>query len=163
MSTALEKRFWQNVTKSDDCWLWSGEILWNGYGRMYISGRKKLIRQLAHRFSFELANGPIGAGLTIDHLCRNRSCVRPSHLEAVTMRENNLRGNSATSKNSRKTECVHGHPFTEENTIIRKDRPDTRECKECARRNSRNYMRRKYVARPRGKKTTRLCGSEIQS
>ncbi len=88
---------------------------------------------LAHRFSYELANGPIPEGLQIDHLCRNRGCVRPDHMEAVTPRVNYLRGDSVPAKNARKTECKRGHPFTFQNTLV-VERPGfhpSRQCRTC--------------------------------
>jgi hypothetical protein len=87
-----EQRFWQFVTKdaADVCWEWHGERIRNGYGRLWISTTQ---RMLAHRFAYELLIGPIPEGLDLDHLCRNRSCVNPAHLEPVTNRENVIRGN----------------------------------------------------------------------
>lgn len=72
--------FWAKVRKTDTCWLWFGDRKDTGYGR-YKFGRKNVA---AHRFTYELAKGPIPEGLEIDHLCRVRNCVNPDHLEAVT-------------------------------------------------------------------------------
>src|SRR5207245_6492477 len=72
------------VDDADKCWPWRGTIQSKGYG--HLNGR------LVHRIVYELVHGPIPAGLTIDHLCRNRRCANPSHLEAVTMKENYDRG-----------------------------------------------------------------------
>lgn len=79
----------------------------------------------AHRFAYELANGPIPDGLEIDHLCRNRKCVNPAHLQAVSHRENMLR--------AAKTHCLNGHPLTGPNVYLRPDGRG-RECRECRRR-----------------------------
>lgn len=74
------------------CWEWCGEINRKGYGRLWVGGK----RRFAHRAYYEAKYGPIPEGLQIDHLCRNRSCVNPDHLEPVTALENRRRGNSIT-------------------------------------------------------------------
>ena len=113
------------------CVLWEGTLDRDGYG--------KKAGTLAHRLAYVAARGPIPAGLEIDHLCRVRACVNPDHLEAVTKAENQRRGIRATA-----TACIHGHPFTPENTIRR--RRGGRDCRECGRRQQRAYYRRRKVA-----------------
>jgi hypothetical protein len=84
----------------------------------------------AHRFMWELFNGPIPEGMQIDHLCFNPGCVRYDHLELVTPRENVLRSSSPAAMNAGKTHCKHGHEFTPANT---RQRDNKRYCRACAR------------------------------
>lgn len=107
-------RFWAKVDKSGECWEWTASRAGGGYGSFTVNGRG----QPAHKFAYELLAGPVPAGLVLDHLCRNRICVRPDHLEPVTERENILRGESEPAKNARKTHCHKGHKFTPETTYI---------------------------------------------
>jgi hypothetical protein len=79
-----EERFWAKVTKSDDCWEWTGSRGNYGHGALAVDGRNVG----AHRFSYELAIGPIPTGLVIDHMCHNPPCVNPAHLRAVTHKQN---------------------------------------------------------------------------
>lgn len=80
----VEERFWSKVDKSGECWMWTGFIAPNGYGRFSASP----FRGGAHRFSWSLANGIIPEGMQIDHICFNKACVRPNHLRAVTVKQN---------------------------------------------------------------------------
>ena len=82
-------RFWSYATpeQNSGCWLWLGATTDNGYGSFWADGRS----HRAHRFAYAQFVGPIPSGLTLDHLCRNRICVNPKHLEPVTDRENILR------------------------------------------------------------------------
>jgi hypothetical protein len=72
---------------------------------------------VAHRYGYELQVGSVPDGLTLDHLCRNRACVRASHLEPVTSKVNILRGEGLAAKNAAKTHCDNGHLFSEANTL----------------------------------------------
>ena len=133
---SVEARFWHFVDRGaeDACWGWLGADD-DGYGS--FAGPDKQVK--AHRFAYELLIGPIPAGLEIDHLCRNHACVNPKHLEAVTHKENVLRGIAPTARHARMTHCIRGHEFTVENTILR---PDGRECAACRKiRNARGYQR----------------------
>lgn len=122
------ERFWPKVDKSsaDGCWNWTGATGPNGYGYF---GAPKGSSRLAHRFAYESTNGPVPEGLQLDHLCRNRRCVNPSHLEAVTQRVNTLRSESPTAINARATHCKKGHEFTPENTLTSRGKRDCRACK----------------------------------
>ena len=117
-----EIRFWRHVEKlPNGCWLWTGTKTSMGYGRLYIINQSdnKSVRVLAHRLAYEIFVGPIPDGLTIDHLCRNRPCVNPEHLEAITLQDNILRGIGSAARNAKKTHCPQGHPYDLLNTYIR--------------------------------------------
>lgn len=87
----------------DTCWLWQGAVDPNGYGRFYFQGRMLG----AHRVAYQLLAGGVDGELDLDHLCRNRGCVRPSHLEPVTRRENLLRGDTLTAAHVQGEDCGH--------------------------------------------------------
>lgn len=134
----LEQRFWSKVDNCsrDACWEWTGGINGNGYGQINVAGR--VIG--AHRIAYELLVGPIPEGLELDHLCRNRTCVNPAHLEPVTRRENQLRGQSVSGRNARKTHCPSGHPYSGSNLVVKQGQ---RRCRACIRRDQRKqYLKR---------------------
>lgn len=132
----LLDRVMAKVDASGDCWEWTGRFGDHGYGSYSVSGSTKQ----AHRLVWELLVGPVAPGLTIDHLCRVRSCVNPDHLEPVTMRENTLRSPIAPAAvNARKTHCPRGHPYAGDNVTYS---ANGRACVECDRTKSREYQRR---------------------
>lgn len=135
----LADRFWPKVVwQSNGCWNWTGYKTGYGYGLIttHTIGKKQFFK-MVHRVAYELVKGPIPDGLQIDHLCRNKLCCHPYHLEAVTSKENTRRG----LKGVLMTHCWRGHPFDESNTRINKD--GRRICKKCAAAYRRNYERRK--------------------
>lgn len=142
-----ERRFWSKVDKTQGCWRWTGEVGPKGYGRFRVGGRGFL----AHRFAYELMVGPIPDGYTIDHVrangCTSKACVKaiadehgPAHLEPVTNQENNLRGDSYSGRNARKTHCPAGHPYDDVNTYITPK--GFRQCRMCRRQRDRRRLAR---------------------
>lgn len=121
----------------DECWEWLG-----GHNR---AGYSILGGLLVHRAVYELLVGPIPRGLGLDHLCRNRACCNPAHLEPVTHRVNVMRGVSFSARNALLTHCAHGHAFDEANTYYRPR--GGRGCRACTRLSQRRYKaRRSYAA-----------------
>lgn len=108
MIGVLPERIRVKIDMADDCWLWTAAKDRHGYGRVRWEG---LSSAMAHRVVYELLVGPIPGGLTLDHLCRTPSCVKPAHLEPVTLRENILRGDSPSARHAQKTHCPHGHEY----------------------------------------------------
>jgi HNH endonuclease len=120
------------------CWMWIGAMdAHDGYARIWVSSLRRAAQ--AHRVSYEVHVGPIPGGLELDHLCRNRSCVNPGHLEPVTGKVNAERGERAN-----RSHCPHGHAYDEANTYRRPN--GGRGCRACRREAQRQYERRKREA-----------------
>lgn len=144
-----EKRHWRRVLsffrhverQCDGCWRWTGALNGEGYSNFSVPG----IGRSAHRFAYVAFVGPVPAGLTLDHLCRNRACVRPEHLEPVSNRENVLRGIGISAKNAVKVACLQGHPYSAENTYVTPD--GRRGCRTCRRAAEKAYAARQAAGR----------------
>ena len=136
MDAPAEARFLDKVAaeSKDNCWIWVGAISGSGYGTFSLYGRKWNV----HRLSYLHFVGPVPDGLQLDHLCRVRACVNPSHLEPVTQQENARRGLFAS-----RAHCQNGHEYTEANTY--RSKRGRRYCRTCNRlRNS--ALRRRLAA-----------------
>lgn len=129
------QRFMTKVSRDPltGCWNWTAYVQPNGYGVFGVGSRTDNSRRrvLTHRWSYEHFVGPIPAGLTIDHLCRNRRCVNPEHLQVVTYRTNLLRGDTITARHAAATTCPQGHPYSEINTYVHPE--GERVCRTCHR------------------------------
>lgn len=124
-SKDVAARFLRKILFTYSCWIWQGATS-HGYG-VFRDGEKTVV---AHKFLYERLVGKVPEGLDLDHLCRNRACVNPNHLEPVTRQVNLLRGETITASNAAKTHCKKGHPFSGENVQRLQGR---RRCKTCYR------------------------------
>jgi len=125
-NTSVIERFWKYVSISEGCWDWIGAKNC-GYGAFSIE-RKRIV---AHRFSYALHGGALNRKLSIDHTCRNKACVKPAHLDLVTVRENTVRGKAII------THCPKGHEYSKSNTYLWRGRE--RYCKTCMTNNTKTY------------------------
>lgn len=170
--------FWARVhVMPSGCWEWQGAQR-GGYGRLSYQfgprlniGAKRMVS--AHWVSYDLLVGPVPKGLELDHLCRNRICVNPGHLEPVTHRENNMRGIGAAAVNAKKDLCVRGHELPESAPCYGKPLRFKRECPICSAKTKREFQVRRtgqgycgscFKARARkGMATCAPCSAKAQA
>jgi hypothetical protein len=133
-----EARFWSKVNKTDACWEWTASKRY-GYGQFRVGGGGSA-NLGAHVVAYIWLIGPVPAGLVLDHLCRNRACVNPEHLEIVTAEENSTRGK--VSRAAEIPNCPNGHPWSE-NTLMPTN--GWRMCKACNYPRSKEYNRRRRL------------------
>ena len=134
------KKFFSRIEVKGVCWEWKAAKS-HGYGSSWLNGKQ--IR--AHRISYELFKGEIPKGYEIDHLCRNKTCVNPDHLEAVTHRENlNRSPCTIYTINSKKTHCPKGHELTG-NNLLKLNPPNRRNCRICYNRYKKSWRRRGQI------------------
>lgn len=132
MDIRTKQRFWSKVAlRQFGCWDWQA-CTRGGYGRFSLHGANTL----AHRFAYQEVHGTIPEGQELDHLCQNKACVNPVHLQAVPHRVNILRGGNFAAIKAAQTHCKRGHEFTTSNTIFRREYRN-RECRQC----KADYMR----------------------
>lgn len=135
----LERLVASIVLAPDGCWEWNGCLDKDGYGRLRVGSRTIG----AHRAAYEISVGPVPEGLCIDHLCRNRKCINPAHLEPVTKRENTLRGVSPVAVRAKKNHCKRGHPLSGANLYRMPN--GGRACKACRDDAAAHYRARKQA------------------
>jgi hypothetical protein len=126
MRLTLAERIEKYVVRAPGCWTWAASHKPSGYAQIWGKGTMLFV----HRWMYEQVHGAIPEGFQIDHLCRNRGCINPDHLEAVTARINILRSDAPGAKAVRTGFCKRGHPFSGDNVYVRPS-SGTRRCKKC--------------------------------
>lgn len=130
---SLLDRVMSKTRPENGCLVWTGALDRDGYGVIQFAGKQCRAPRVAYALRF----GPIAPALTVDHLCRNRSCVNPAHLEVVTRKENVLRSNALGALNARKTQCKRGHLLSPDNLYT--PRNGQRDCRTCRNDRSKEY------------------------
>lgn len=125
-----QERFWSKVNKTPQCWEWTASVMNRGYGTFTDAAGTKW---LTHRYAYTQKVGAIPGDLVLDHLCRNKRCVNPVHLEPVDRVENMRRGDGWAVCQGRRDSCINGHEYTPENTYRAPGRPNLKRCRQCAR------------------------------
>jgi hypothetical protein len=133
--TCVADRFWSKVDNTDGCWIWTAAKDKDGYG-LFFPSKGRTAR--AHRFAYEHLIGSIPDGLCLDHLCRERACVNPMHLEPVTVAENIRRGE--TGRWQVTSHCPEGHPYSGSNLYINPS-SGGRVCRICRREGLRRWRK----------------------
>lgn len=141
-TNSVDKLIKEKVNKTASCWIWTGCVASNGYSKLSFESK----HTSAHRVFYKWFKGPIEDGLQIDHLCRNKLCVNPDHLEAVTPKVNTLRSENIAAKNSRRTICLKNHPLAGNNLYITPD--GRRQCRMCVNFRSEVYRARRSTIKP---------------
>lgn len=151
--TRLPPRFWAKIrVRENGCWEWAGGIRQDGYAIFHLNWR----RWYAHRLTYETLIDTIPLGLQCDHLCRNRACVNPAHIEPVTQRENVRRGLLALPREF----CNYGHPYSGPNLYVAPN--GTRHCRACRRRVDRElYWRNPEAGREKTRRRNQLRRSDV--
>lgn len=136
MSQSVADRLFAKAHEDENgCWVFTGARSAGGYGFLRVAGKNLY----THRVAYEEIRAKIPDGLHLDHLCRNRSCINPWHLEPVTPRINTLRGDTFQARNAAKTHCIRGHELAGDN--LRTDPTGRRICRECKRIQGRRVAR----------------------
>ncbi len=127
-----------SVVPITGCWMWMSYLNKHLYSRITIKSRN----YTGHRISYLAFRGPIPRGMELDHLCRNRWCCNPDHLEIVTSKENTMRGTSFAAVNAARTTCKAGHTFD----MTRRGKHVQRGCRTCRRAAVARYDRKRRLA-----------------